>query len=274
MTEAISVDNVGCRTPRMQTREAVRVSLAGKTALVTGAGRGIGRAVGDRLRSAGAIVVYADVETIEAQDGRACIVADVRDSRAMTAAVEAAAAPTGRLDICVANAGIAHNETLIDGDWASWLAVMEVNVLGVMTTFQAAARHMLGQPEGGRLLATSSGAGLRGESGSSAYCASKGAVATLVQSLACELAPYGITVNGVAPGEIATDLQSAGLRQRAERAGREADEFLAEMLQRDIPAGRLGTPAEVADVFAFLASPSAAYVTGEILRVDGGQLLV
>ena len=202
------------------------------------------------------------------------IIADVADPAAMAAAVERAALPTGRLDICVANAGVALHETLLDGAPADWLSVLKVNLLGVMVTFQAAAARMIDDKAGGRLLATSSGAGLRGESESCAYCASKGGVNALVQALACELAPCDITVNAVAPGEIDTALQRAGVARRAEALDRSPEEIHDELLTRAIPARRLGQPGDVAAAFAFLASPDASYITGEILRVDGGQLLV
>jgi NAD(P)-dependent dehydrogenase (short-subunit alcohol dehydrogenase family) len=169
---------------------------------------------------------------------------------------------------------VSLQENLIDGQLDRWSAVIAVNLLGTMSTFREAAKHFVAARRGGRLLATSSCAGLRGEAGSSAYCASKGGINALVQSLACELAPIGVTVNAVAPGEIDTPMQRHGVERRAAAEGRRAAELRSDMLTRDIPAGRLGEPAEVAAMFAYLASDDARYVTGEIIRLDGGQLLV
>ena len=144
-----------------------------------------------------------------------------------------------------------------------------MNLLGVMTTFQAAARAM---PRGGRLLATASIAGIRGERNAAAYCAGKAGVVALVKTLAIELASLDITVNAVAPGQIATAMNRRDLELAAERAGRPADELLREHLAGRVPAGRLGDPEEVAAVFAFLASSDARFITGEVIRVDGGEL--
>jgi len=249
--------------------------LEGVSALVTGASGGIGRAVCERFLAEGASVFAVDVEEPRwSHAGARAVVADVTQAAEMDTAVQTAADACGRLDVCVANAGIALHQTLMDGTPEEWLSVLRVNLLGVMVTFRAAAARMIADGGGGRLLATSSTAGLRGESESGAYCASKGGVNALVQSLACELAQHRITVNAVAPGEIQTDLQRRGVTRRAQVLGRSPEELYEELVTRAIPAGRLGTPHDVAGMFAFLASPDADYVTGTVLRVDGGQLLV
>ena len=144
-----------------------------------------------------------------------------------------------------------------------------MNLLGVMLTFQAAA---LAMPRGGRLLATASIAGLHGEPGASAYCASKGGLIALVRTLAVELAPCGITVNAAAPGQIETAMNRRDLQRLAEDQGRPPEELLREHLERRVPAGRMGTAEEVAALFAFLAGPDAGFVTGEVIRIDGGEL--
>lgn len=138
-----------------------------------------------------------------------------------------------------------------------------------MLTFQAAAQAM---PRGGRLLATASIAGLHGEPSASAYCASKAGVVALVRTLAIELAPLSITVNAVAPGQIETAMERRDRGLLAQRERRSPDELLREHLERRVPLRRLGTPEEVAALFAFLAGPEAAYITGEVVRVDGGEL--
>jgi NAD(P)-dependent dehydrogenase (short-subunit alcohol dehydrogenase family) len=138
-----------------------------------------------------------------------------------------------------------------------------------MLTFQEAARAM---PPGGRLLATASIAGLHGERDAAAYCASKAGVVALVRTLSLELAPRGLTVNAVAPGQIETAMNRRDLGLASEREGRPADEILRDHLERRVPARRLGTPEEVAALFAFLASDEAAFITGATFRIDGGEL--
>lgn len=236
--------------------------LSGRTALVTGAAGGIGAAAVRGLELAGAAVVGVD-----SAPSYAGLVADVTDPSAMGAAVDAA----GGLDICVANAGISLMEPLVEGDPAHWRSVLGVNLLGVMVTFQAAARAMVEHGRGGRLLAVSSLAGIRGEPHTAAYAASKAGLIGLVRALAVELAPYGITVNGVAPGQIETRLNDRDIATLARHAGRSAEELLREHLDRRVPAGRRGQPDEVAAALTFLASDAAGYITGEVVRIDGGE---
>lgn len=234
-------------------------SLEGRRALVTGAATGIGAATVRRFSAEGAQVVGVDADP--AYGG---VVADVTDPDEIARAVLAA----GELDICVANAGISLMEPFLGGDMSSWERVLRVNLLGVMNTFQQAA---LAMPRGGRLLATASVAGLRGEPNASAYCASKAGVLGLVRALAVELAPRGLRVNAVAPGQIDTRMNSADLETASLREGRPAAELLQAHLDQRVPARRLGTPDEVAALFAFLAS-DAAFITGTVVTIDGGEL--
>jgi NAD(P)-dependent dehydrogenase (short-subunit alcohol dehydrogenase family) len=234
-------------------------TLEGRRALVTGAATGIGAATAARFRAEGADVVGVDADP--AYDG---VVADVTDPDQIASAVLA----TGGLDICVANAGISLMQPFLEGDLASWERVLRVNLLGVMNTFQQAA---LAMPRGGRLLATASIAGLHGEREASAYCASKAGVIGLVRALAIELAPRGFTVNAVAPGQIDTRMNSTDLEAVSRREGRTAQELLQAHLDQRVPARRLGTPEEVAGVFAFLAS-DAAFITGTVVTIDGGEV--
>jgi NAD(P)-dependent dehydrogenase (short-subunit alcohol dehydrogenase family) len=160
-------------------------------------------------------------------------------------------------------------EPFEEGTPESWGRVIAVNLLGVLTTFQAGIAAM---PRGGCLLATASTAGLRGEPFAAAYCASKAGVISIVRTLSIELAPRGIRVNAVAPGQIETGMNRRDLELVAARTGRPAQQLLREQLEGQVPARRLGTPEDVAGAFAFLAGPDAAYVTGAVLRVDGGLL--
>jgi NAD(P)-dependent dehydrogenase (short-subunit alcohol dehydrogenase family) len=234
-------------------------ALEGRRALVTGAAAGIGAATARRFAAEG-----AEVFGVDAAPGHSGLVADVTDPEQMTEAVRAA----GELDVCVANAGVSLMEPFLEGSLESWRRVVEVNLLGVMVTFQAAARAM---PRGGRLLATASVAGLHGEPAASAYSASKAGVIALVRTLAIELGP-DITVNAVAPGQIETSMSLSDLDEVALRVGRPAAELLQDHLDRRVPARRMGTPDEVASMFAYLASPEAGFVNGEVIRVDGGEL--
>jgi NAD(P)-dependent dehydrogenase (short-subunit alcohol dehydrogenase family) len=239
--------------------------LTGRRALVTGGAAGIGAAAARRLSADGAVVTVVDTAP------SATLVADVTDPAQMAEAVEAAAGEVG-LDICIANAGVSLMEDFTAGTLASWERVLSVNLLGVMITLQAAARAMVDGGRGGRLLATASIAGLHGESGSSAYCASKAGVIGLVKTLAVELAPWQIRVNAVAPGQIDTAMNARDLETVGRRSGESPHALLREHLDRRVPARRLGTPDEVAALFAFLASDEAAFITGEVLRIDGGEL--
>lgn len=227
---------------------------------MTGAASGIGEATVARFRAEGAHVVGVDSDP----EYRG-VVADVTDPDELADAVRTA----GELDICVANAGVSLMEPFLDGQIRSWERVLRVNVLGVMNTLQLAGRAM---PRGGRLLATASIAGLHGEPGASAYCASKAAVIGLVRSLAVELAPQGFTVNAVAPGQIDTRMNHADLGRVSRREGRPAAELLQAHLEQRVPARRLGTPDEVARLLAFLGSDSAEFITGEVICIDGGEL--
>jgi NAD(P)-dependent dehydrogenase (short-subunit alcohol dehydrogenase family) len=235
-------------------------SLEGRRALVTGAGTGIGAATVARFEAEGAKVFGVDVVA-----GYPGLVADVTDPDELSAAILSA----GELDICVANAGVSLMEPFLEGGLGSWRRVVDVNLLGVMLTLQAAAGAM---PRGGRLLATASIAGLHGEREAAAYCASKAGVIALVRTLAIELAPLGITVNAVAPGQIETGMNRRDLELVSERVGRPAEDVLRDHLDRNVPMRRMGAPEEVAALFAFLASDDAAFISGAVIPVDGGEL--
>jgi NAD(P)-dependent dehydrogenase (short-subunit alcohol dehydrogenase family) len=247
--------------------------LRGKRALVTGGAKGIGRAIAHRLVQEGAEVLCVDLEEASHHDqaGLTMIQADVTDPGAMAQATQLARA-RGSLDICVANAGVfLEFEPFVQARPEAWESILRVNVVGVLVTFQAAARAMVQDGQGGCLLATSSITGLRGEAGWPAYCASKAAVIAIVQSLAVELASRRIRVNAVAPGEVDTPYH-VEIKERLLAPGSDA-RGAAGLTTATRPIPRMATADEVAAAFAFLASEDARYITGTTLTVDGGALL-
>ena len=249
------------------------IDLSGKTALVTGASRGIGAATARLLARSGADVVVAYraraadaaavVMELQAMGRRAtAIAADLGDRDEAERLVQQSVAFLGALDVFVGNAGIWPPEhiALSDMTEAHWRRTMRENVDAMFFSTAAAARVLR---DDGRIVLVSSTAGQRGEAGHADYAASKGAMISFVKSLCVELAPRGITVNSVAPGWVDTEMSAPALtpdvRARAERA---------------IPIGRIATPEDVAGPIAFLCSPLARHVTGEILNVNGGSVLV
>lgn len=244
------------------------MTLEGKTALVTGGSRGIGRAIALELARQGADVAinYARnaeaatqvVAEIEALGRRAvALPADVGDYDQAAALVEATVTTLGRLDILVNNAGIVRDTLLLRMQEADWDEVLRVNLKGAFNTGKAAARFMARQ-RAGRIINISSVSGLMGQVGQANYSASKAGLIGLTKSMARELAGRGVTVNVVAPGFVSTDMTAA------------LDEALCERMRTLIPLGRFGAVEDVARAVAFLASDAAAYITGVVLPVDGG----
>ncbi len=244
--------------------------------VVTGAGRGIGAAVARRFAEHGATVVAADIDGSSARTTAASIASDagavvepleldVTDEEAVEAAFGSVLSRHGRLDFAVANAGVLHLGAVVDLGLADWRRVIDVNLTGTFLTARAAARRM----SAGAIVLTSSLFGLRGGAGNGAYSASKFGVVGLAQSLAAEMAHAGVRVNCVCPGQIATGMLDAVIADRS--SAEHVDEALAaERLASRIPAGRLGTPDDIADACLFLASDLSTYVTGQSLVVDGG----
>ena len=245
--------------------------LDGKCALVTGASRGIGRAVALKLASEGAKVAlnFAGNEAaansvrqeVEAAGGQAILVkADVSDEAAVQQMVQTTADAFGRIDILVNNAGITRDGLLARMKEEDWDAVLSTNLKGVFLTTKAVAKLMMKQ-RAGRIVNMASVVGVTGNAGQANYSAAKAGVIGFTKTIARELASRGITANAVAPGFIDTDM-TAALSDKAKEAA------LA-----GIPLGRMGLPDDIAAAVLFLVSDQASYITGQVLNVDGGMVM-
>ncbi len=245
--------------------------LDGKCALVTGASRGIGRAVALKFASEGAKVAlnFAGNEAaanevrqeIEAAGGQAILVkADVADEAAVQDMVQKTADAFGRIDILVNNAGITRDGLLARMKEEDWDAVLSTNLKGVFLTTKAVAKLMMKQ-RAGRIVNMASVVGVSGNAGQANYSAAKAGVIGFTKTIARELASRGVTANAVAPGFIATDMTSV-LSDKAKEAA-----------LTGIPLGRMGTPEDVAAAVLFLVSDQSSYITGQVLHVDGGMVM-
>jgi meso-butanediol dehydrogenase / (S,S)-butanediol dehydrogenase / diacetyl reductase len=252
-----------------------------RSAMVTGAARGIGRAIAVRLAAGGYAVSVADlpsardaldelVAELAAAGSALAVPLDVCDADAVDAAVDAHVRRFGGLDVMVANAGVAVTAPLVETTAEQWRRTMDVNVAGVFHCYRAAARQMISQGRGGRLIGAASVAAHRGGKWQGAYSASKFAVRGLSQSIAQELGEHGITVNVYSPGVVHTEMWDSIDQAVTHRRGTTPGSAMAAMVD-DIPLGRLETPEDVAGVVAFLASPDAGYITGQSIVVDGGM---
>jgi 3-oxoacyl-[acyl-carrier protein] reductase len=245
-------------------------TLEGQVALVTGGGRGIGRATVLALAGKGAAVAVnysrsrdeaeAVAAQIRAAGGRAeAIQADVSAAEQAERLIEETVERLGRLDLLINDAGITRDNLLLRMGEAEWDAVLDVNLKGTFLCTKAALRRMLRQ-KSGRIVNVTSIIGITGQAGQANYAASKAGIIGFTKSVAREVASRGILVNAVAPGFIATQMTDALPAEQRETVARQ------------IPLGRIGQPEDVAGVILFLCSPQASYITGQVLVVDGGLI--
>ena len=247
------------------------MQLAGKTALVTGASRGIGRSIALLLAERGADIAVnyagntAAAEAVKAEIaalGRRAVLirADVADTAACEAMVAETVEKLGQIDILVNNAGITRDGLLMRMKEEDWDAVLATNLKSVFNCTKAAVKYMM-KARSGRIVNISSVVGAMGNAGQANYAAAKAGIIGFTKATAKETAARGITVNAVAPGFIATDMTAV------------LPEKVVENLKANIPMGRLGAPEDIAKAVAFLVSDEAAYITGQTLHVNGGMLM-
>jgi len=245
----------------------VKIDLSGKTALVTGSTRGIGRAIAETLAGAGARVAIVGRDVVRAEEvaasiggGAAGFSCDVADIASVNTLIESVEKAFGTIDILVNNAGLTRDNIVFRLKDDDWDAVLDANLRGAFVAIRAVARGMM-KRRWGRIINIASVVGLTGNKGQANYAASKAGLIGLTKSVAKELASRNILINAVAPGFIETDMTAAMTSEaRTAMAGQ-------------IPLERLGSPADIAAMVAFLASEHASYITGQVLVVDGGLVM-
>ncbi len=248
------------------------MDLSGKVAIVTGSARGIGRAIALKLAEVGADIVLNDIAAaadsleevaaeIRALNRQAlAVTADVSSKDDVNRMVEAAVNTFGHIDIMVNNAGVTRDQLLIRMTDEEWDTVLNIDLKSAFLCTRAVLRHMLRQRHG-RIISIASVVGIIGNAGQANYASAKAGVIAFTRSVAKEVGSRGITANAVAPGFIET------------RMTEQLDEKQRQALQQRIPLGSIGTPRDVAEAVAFLASEEAKYITGQVLSVDGGMAL-
>ncbi|HVL24807.1 MAG TPA: L-iditol 2-dehydrogenase [Thermomicrobiales bacterium] len=254
--------------------------LSDKVAIVTGGAQGMGRAISLRFAREGASVLVADrnvegaedvAKEIGAADGTAAAIAvDVRDQAQVQRMVDTAVERFGGLDVLVNNAGVGKIIPFLETTAADWDFIFDINCKGLLWCSQAAARQMIAQERGGKIINLASQAGRRGEALVLAYCASKACVISMTQSMALALAPHRINVNAIAPGIVDTPFWDEVDKQFAKLLNMEIGEPKRTFV-KSIPLGRIEQPEDVAGAAVFLASAEADYITQQTLNVDGGN---
>ena len=251
--------------------------LDGKSSLITGAARGIGRAFAERFVAEGATVAIADINREAAEQAAAdigggayALALDVCDQSSIDAAIAAVVVRTGKLDVLINNAALFDAAETVDITRDSYDRLNAVNVAGTLFTMQAAARQMIAQGHGGKIINMASQAGRRGEPLVLVYCATKAAVISMTQSAGLNLIKHGINVNAIAPGVVDGEhwdhVDSMFAKLEGKRPGQKKAEVSA-----GVPAGRFATPEDITGMAVFLASSESDYIVSQTYNVDGGQ---
>jgi D-sorbitol dehydrogenase (acceptor) len=251
--------------------------LAGKSAIITGAARGIGRAFAERYVAEGARVAIADINIEAAQMAAAeigpsalAVRLDVTDQASIDTCVDDVAKAFGGIDILINNAALFDAAPIVDITRESYDRLYAVNVAGTLFTLQAVARHMIARGKGGKIINMASQAGRRGESLVAVYCSTKAAVISLTQSAGLNLIQHGINVNAIAPGVVAGEHWAHVDEMFAKLEGKEIGQKKAEV-EAGVPFGRFATPEDLAGMAVFLATEEADYIVAQCYNVDGGQ---
>lgn len=249
--------------------------LQGKTALITGAARGIGEAFARAYIAEGARVCIADIDIDRAREtadaiGATAIQMDVADQASIDAGVAEAIAQLGHIDILLNNAAIFTAAPVVEIERADFARVFDINVAGTLFTMQAVAKHMIARGEGGKIINMASQAGRRGEPLVAVYCASKAAVISLTQSAGLNLIDHGINVNAIAPGVVDGEHWDGVDAFFAKYEGKAPGQKKAEVAAA-VPFGRMGRAEDLTGMAVFLASPDADYVVAQTYNVDGGN---